>query len=135
MKNKTKKSISPGTYSINIEIRFIESFWENWEIIYIFTKREIQSMYKGSILGLGWSIINPLMMLCVYTLVFSQILQAKWGGSDSQNPIIYGLNIFTGLIIFNIFAESVSKAPKLLVNNSNYIKKVVFPIEALGIAQ
>ena len=135
MKDKRKRNISPKIMPLKINIRFVESFLRNWEIIYIFTKREVQATYKGSILGIGWSMINPLIMLCIYTLVFSQVLQAKWGGADSQNPIVYGLNIFTGLIIFNIFAESVSKAPRLLINNANFIKKVVFPIEALGVAQ
>ena len=114
-------------------ILFIKSL-KNWEIIFAFTKREIQVRYKGSRLGIAWSLINPLMMLGVYTLVFSQIFQAKWGGDPNQTSLTYGLNIFTGLIIFNIFAESISKAPTQLVNNPNYIKKVIFPVEVLGIA-
>ena len=101
----------------------------------MFLPREIQVRYKGSKLGFAWALINPLMMLCVYTLIFSEVFQAKWGLTSNISPYEYGLNIFTGLIIFNVFAESIARAPTMLLNNQNYLKKIVFPIEVLGVAQ
>ena len=118
-----------------MKIQFLDSIVVNWEIVSVFTKREIQVRYKGSKLGFAWALINPLMMLCVYTLIFSEVFQAKWGSTSNINPYEYGLNIFTGLIIFNVFAESIARAPTMLLNNQNYLKKIVFPIEVLGVAQ
>ena len=74
-------------------------------------------------------------MLAIYTLVFSQIFRARWGESLVTGHGYYAANLFTGLIIFNIFSECIAKAPTLILQNPNLIKKVVFPIEVLGIAQ
>ena len=72
-------------------------------------------------------------MLAVYTFVFSQVFKARWGGElDQAGPLGFALNLFAGLIVFNLFSECVSRAPNLVVNNPNYVKKVVFPLEILG---
>ena len=118
-------------------IKITKSLKQNKDLIWIFTKREIEGKYKGSLLGILWSIINPIIMLCVYTIVFSKIFQAKWGTEDGigiNDPMVFALNLFAGLIVFNIFAECAAKSTLLISNNPNYIKKVVFPIEVLGIA-
>ncbi|TLS69849.1 ABC transporter permease [Photobacterium damselae] len=95
-------------------------------------KRDISSRYKGSILGVLWSLINPLIMLAVYTFVFSVVFKARWaGGSGSKTE--FALLLFSGLIIFNIFADCINRAPLLITSNPNFVKKVVFPIEILPI--
>ena len=98
-----------------------------------FTRREISNRYKGSYLGVVWSFITPLMMLTIYTFVFSVIFQAKWGASESTSKVEFALLLFTGLIVFNVFSEVVSRAPGLIISNTNYVKKVVFPLEILPI--
>ena len=118
-------------------IKIRDSIVKNKEIIAMLIQREIQTRYRGSWLGMGWSLINPLIMLFVYTFVFHTIFKSRWGnmGADSgDDPIFFALNLFIGLIIFNIFAETTSKSPWLIIHNPNYVKKVVFPIEALSIA-
>ena len=115
----------------------LRSIKKNRELIFIFTKREIETRYRGSWLGLLWSCINPLIMLSVYTIVFSKIFNAKWGNlgnSNNESPTVFAINLFAGLIVFNIFAECVSASPRLVTANPNYVKKVIFPIEVLGIA-
>ncbi|MEC6798287.1 ABC transporter permease [Photobacterium sp. S4TG1] len=93
-------------------------------------KRDISSRYKGSILGVLWSLINPLIMLAVYTFVFSVVFKARWvGGTGSKTE--FALLLFSGLIIFNIFADCINRAPTLITSNPNFVKKVVFPIEVL----
>ena len=69
-------------------------------------------------------------MLSIYTFVFSQVFKAKWGGIDTANydTYVYAMNLFCGLIIFNIFGESMSRAPSLITSNPNFVKKVRFPI-------
>ena len=99
-------------------------------------RRDITGRYKGSSLGILWSVINPLTMLVVYTYVFSSIFNSRWGGAFSaepQGPGEFAIKLFTGLIVFNMFAECTIKAPTLITNNANYVKKIIFPIEILGI--
>ncbi|EKF6711879.1 ABC transporter permease [Vibrio cholerae] len=94
--------------------------------------RDIRSRYKGSVLGLVWAILTPMMMLIVYTFVFSVVFKARWhGGSGSQKE--FALLLFSGLVIFNIFAECINRSPSIIVNNPNFVKKVVFPVELLPV--
>lgn len=88
--------------------------------------------YRGSALGIGWSFITPLAMLAVYTFVFSQVFKARWGGLEQAGPLGFAVNLFAGLIVFNMFGECVSRAPGLVLGNPNYVKKVIFPLEVLG---
>lgn len=96
-------------------------------------KREIQSRYKGSILSWGWSLVTPLLMLSVYTFVFSQVFQARWGESDNTSPLGFSINLFAGLIVFNIFSETINQAPTCILSNANLVTKVVFPVQILPV--
>ncbi|WP_139491132.1 ABC transporter permease [Brevibacillus dissolubilis] len=98
------------------------------------TKRDIQSKYRGSLLGSVWAFINPLVLLVIYTYVFSVIFQAKWGYSTSSNHYEFALALFCGLISFNIFSETVNKSTGIILSNPNYVKKVVFPLEILPVS-
>jgi lipopolysaccharide transport system permease protein len=71
-------------------------------------------------------------MLAVYTFVFSQVFKARWGGLEQAGPLGFAVNLFAGLIVFNLFSDCVSRAPGLVVVNPNYVKKVIFPLEVLG---
>ena len=94
------------------------------------TKREVIGRYRGSMLGIAWSFFNPLIMLAVYTIVFSTVFQAKWGtGSDSKTE--FALVLFIGMIVHGVLAESMNNSPSLMFNNISYVKKVIFPLEVL----
>ena len=93
-------------------------------------RREIESRFRGSILGLLWLIALPLVLLAVYSFVFGYVFKAKWG-MPIETGADYPLLIFSGLIIFNFFSECIARAPTLMLENINYIKKVVFPLEIL----
>ena len=95
------------------------------------TKREISYRYRGSTLGIAWSFINPLMMLAVYTFVFSGVFKARWGTNSEESQSDFAIALFAGLIIFNLFAEIINRAPSLILSNVNYVKKVIFPLEIL----
>lgn len=83
-------------------------------------------------MGLLWSFFNPILMLAVYTFVFSVVFKARWaGGSDSKTE--FALALFAGLMVFNLFSECVNRAPNLVLGNVNYVKKVVFPLEILPV--
>jgi lipopolysaccharide transport system permease protein len=111
---------------------FPQSLWKNRELLWRLTEREILGRYRGSALGIGWSFITPLCMLAVYTFVFSQVFKARWGGIEQSGPISFAINLFAGLIVFNLFSECASRAATLITSNPNYVKKVVFPLEVLG---
>ncbi|MDA9149319.1 ABC transporter permease [Synechococcus sp. AH-229-G18] len=103
------------------------------ELIWRLTEREVLGRYRGSALGVGWSFITPLAMLAVYTFVFSQVFKARWGSLEEAGPLGFAINLFAGLIVFNFFSECISRAPSLICMNPNYVKKVIFPLETLGI--
>jgi lipopolysaccharide transport system permease protein len=113
-------------------LKFPGSLWKRRELWWQLTKREILGRYRGSQLGIGWSIINPLLMLAVYTIVFSQIFRARWGTIGDYGPWGFAVNLFAGLIVFNLFAECANRAPMLIIGNPNYVKKVIFPLEVLS---
>ena len=96
------------------------------------TQREIVSKYKGSMFGALWILITPLLMLAIYTFVFSVVFNARWGPS-SVNRLDFALFIFSGLIFFNFFAEALGRSPSLILENISFVKKVVFPLEILPI--
>ena len=106
------------------------SLWRNRSLVTALIRREVTARYRGSVMGILWSFLNPIFMLTVYTFVFSVVLNTRWGGgSDSKTE--FALILFAGLIIFNLFAECINRAPGLILANTNYVKKVVFPLEML----
>jgi lipopolysaccharide transport system permease protein len=108
----------------------VKSLWFNRSLISAMAKREVVGRYKGSFLGIFWSFFNPVLMLAVYTFVFSVIFKARWnGGGDSKTE--FALVLFAGLMVFNLFSECINRAPGMILANANYVKKVVFPLEIL----
>lgn len=107
------------------------SIWHNRYLIIQMTKREVAGRYRGSFLGLAWSFLNPLLMLLVYTFVFSVVFKSRWGISGNESKADFAIILFAGMIVFGLFAENVNRAPGLIVSNVNYVKKVVFPLEIL----
>lgn len=110
-----------------------KSLWQHRYLIKEMVIREVVGRYRGSIFGLAWSFFNPLMMLAVYTFVFSVVFKARWGVQGTDNTANFALILFVGLIIHSLFAEVLNRAPSLILSNANYVKKVVFPLEILSI--
>jgi lipopolysaccharide transport system permease protein len=109
----------------------IRSFWSNRQLILQMSKREAIGRYRGSVLGLAWSFFNPLLMLAIYTFVFTVVFNARWGIEASGSKTDFAIILFVGLIVHGLFAECINRSPGLIVNNVNYVKKVVFPLEIL----
>jgi lipopolysaccharide transport system permease protein len=99
-----------------------------------FVRREIEARYRGSALGIVWSLVTPLLMLSIYTFVFSVVLNARWRGEAEGGQGAFAVTLFAGLIAFNVFSEVVNRAPTLIVHHPNYVKKVVFPLEILPVS-
>lgn len=107
--------------------------WKIRELIKQFTLRDLDVRYKGSFLGVLWSLLTPLFMLGIYSVVFTQIFRAKWNvpGAEQSN---FTLMIFVGMIVYQIFSEPIVRSATIIAGNSNLIKKVVFPSEVLPIS-
>ena len=113
-------------------IEMATSIWRNRSLTFQMTKREVLGRYRGSVLGLAWSLFHPLVMLMIYTFVFSVVFRARWPGmADNGSMADFALALFVGMILHGIFAECVNRAPSLILSNVNYVKKVVFPLEIL----
>ncbi|WP_431857381.1 ABC transporter permease [Azospirillum sp.] len=104
--------------------------WRHRSLILRLARREIDARYRGSVLGIVWAVINPLLMLAVYTFVFTVVFQARWGAAGTGS-VEFALLLFSGLVLFTVFSDGVNRAPGLLLENVSYIKKVVFPLEIL----
>lgn len=98
------------------------------------TKREVVGRYKGSAFGLAWSFFNPVFMLVVYTFVFSEIFNARWGNAGAEeSKTQFAVILFVGIIVLGFFSEVLIRSSGLILSNVNYVKKVVFPIEILPV--
>ncbi len=108
----------------------MNKIWSNRHLLAQMVKREILGRYRGSVIGVAWSFLHPLLMLCVYTFVFGVIFKARWQSSATTED--FALNLFAGLIAFNVFAECINRSSGLVLENVSYVKKVVFPLEILS---
>lgn len=111
-------------------LSLIRSLWHYRQLIVVMTKREVIGRYRGSVMGLAWSFFNPVLMLAVYTFVFSEVFQARWTGQDTGKGG-FAILLFVGMIVHGLFSECANRSPTLIITNSNYVKKVVFPLEIL----
>ncbi|MCC7135548.1 MAG: ABC transporter permease [Nitrosomonas sp.] len=108
-----------------------KSLWHNRRLIEQMIRREVVGRYKGSVMGLTWSFFNPVLMLTVYTFVFSVVFKARWGIGDEESKTQFAVVLFVGMIVHGLFSEVLNRAPGLILSNVNYVKKVVFPLEIL----
>lgn len=93
------------------------------------TRRDVLLKYRGSILGIGWSFLYPLLLLATFSLVFGGVLNARWGNSGGGMELT--LFMYCGLLVFTPFAEVAATTPRLLLSYQNYVKKIIFPTEIL----
>lgn len=108
----------------------MKTLWTQRALIKQLAWRDVQSRYKGSAGGLLWALITPILLLAVYTAVFSGIFQARWG--QDGGPIEYALQLFVGLTVHGLAAECLNRSPALMLNNISYVKRVVFPLQVLA---
>lgn len=108
------------------------SLWHNRNLIWQMIRREVATRYQGSIIGVAWSFVTPMLMLLVYTFVFSVIFKARLSTTGQESRLDFAIHLFAGLIVFGLFSEVVNQAPSQIVSNRNYVKRVVFPLEILS---
>jgi lipopolysaccharide transport system permease protein len=120
--------------SLAIPFQMASNLYNHRNLIRQFAWRDVVTRYKGSYFGMIWSFVTPLMLLAVFSFVFSVIFKSKWGVSPDEGKFQFAMTIFCGMTVFNIFGECISRAPTLILQYPNYVKKVVFPLEILPVA-
>ena len=114
----------------------VELIFRNYSLLKQLVKRLISAKYQGSALGIIWSIIHPLMMLVIYTYVFSVVFKARWDEAlNDASKGSFAVIIFCGMTVYSIFSDSITLAANQILNNPNYVKKVVFPLLLLPVSQ
>jgi lipopolysaccharide transport system permease protein len=135
MQNKTIISSTPVPVLRYLNpLEMARNLYTHRNLIRQLAWRDVLGRYKGSYLGILWSFITPLAMLVVYAFVFSVVFKAKWGTGSNESRLEFALTLFCSLLVFNVFAECVSRSPGLILSNANYVKKVVFPLEILPVS-
>jgi len=102
------------------------------DLIVSLTKRELAARYRGSILGIVWTLLTPIVMIAIFTVIFAGIFKAKFGSNSSQWD--YALYLFCGLLPWNAFQESLQLSAGTIVAHANLVKRVIFPLEALPVS-
>lgn len=124
--------VNPHAPSSLSPLVFVRACFRRRELLSQLTRRAIAQRYQGSVLGVLWSLLQPVLMLGVYTFVFSTVLKGRWSqgvGSTTEFAVV----LFAGLCVYNLFSEIVNRAPALIVDHSSYVKRVVFPLEMLAL--
>jgi lipopolysaccharide transport system permease protein len=103
------------------------------ELILSLAKRELLARYKGSVLGIVWAVLTPVVMIAIFTFIFAGIFGARFGSSQSHWD--YALYLFCGLLPWTMFQETVQQSSSTIVSHANLVKRVVFPLETLPVAQ
>lgn len=111
------------------------SLTDNWTLVVRMARRDIEARYRGSSLGIAWTVLVPLVMLAVYTFVFGFTLKVRWSARAAaagvDNHAEFSIILFSGLILFWMFSDTIARAPGLVRENINYVTKIVFPIHIL----
>lgn len=98
------------------------------------TWRDVVGRYRGSMLGLAWSFVTPFVMLLIYTFVFAVIFRARWGlEQEGGGKASFAIVMFVGIMIHGVFSDAVNRAPALILSHTNYVRRVVFPLELLPV--
>ena len=111
----------------------VRDLWPHRRLILQFVAREVRARYRGSTIGLFWSFLHPVLLLAIYTFVFGTVFRVRWPQFTSGGLGEFALVLFCGLLVLNLFAECVSRAPGLVLGQPSYVKKVVFPLDVLPV--
>jgi lipopolysaccharide transport system permease protein len=113
----------------------LKLFSEHRYLLWQYTKRQIEQRHKGSLLGMLWSVIQPLCMMAIYTVVFGLIFKGSYLGVGNQSTMDYALGIFLSLTIYQMLADVINISPSAILTQPNLVKKVVFPLEIIPMSQ
>lgn len=108
----------------------LELYSKRWLVIY-FVQRQLTRSYQGSFLGFLWVFLGPLMMVALYTVVFSSIIGIRIGSVEGDSSLNFGLYMYCGLLPFMAYSDTMNQSVNIIRSNANLVQKVVFPSEML----
>ncbi|MDO8442299.1 MAG: ABC transporter permease [Polaromonas sp.] len=111
--------------------RILADVWRHRYLLGQLIKRDVLLRYRGAMFGVLWIFLSPLFMLAIFAFVFGQVFQTRWPQQNSGLP--FWLLLYSGLITFNIFAETVSRAPAAVRGYPSFVKKIIFPVHILPV--
>lgn len=112
-------------------LRISGDIWRSRYLLGQLVKRDVLLRYRGAVFGVLWIFLSPLIMLTIFAFIFGHIFQARWPQQESGIP--FWVLLYSGLIAFNIFAETISRAPTSVRGYPSFVKKIIFPVEILPI--
>lgn len=104
----------------------LKSLWAYRGFILGSVKREFQSQYRNSLLGAAWTVLNPMAMIVVYTVIFTKVMHSKLP-TGINNEFAYSIYLCAGVLTWGLFAEIVTRAQNTFLENANLLKKLSFP--------
>lgn len=110
-------------------LQIVSDIWCHRYLLGQLIKRDVLLRYRGAMFGVLWIFLSPLLMLAIFAFVFGQIFQSRWPQQHTGMP--FWLILYVGLIVFNVFAEAVSRSPSAVRGYPSYVKKIIFPVEIL----
>lgn len=115
--------------------REVQTGWKSGSrLLWQMASRQIAEEYKGSSLGLLWAVLNPLIMLGIYTFVFGVLMKGRFGVIENETGLQFSLGVFFGLTLFGLVSTALNASPATILGNRNLVKKVRFPLEVLPAA-
>jgi lipopolysaccharide transport system permease protein len=120
-----------SSYRLRDPLSPYHALFRHFALVVQMARRDVVGRYRGSFVGLLWSFFNPLLMLMIYTFVFGIIFKSRWNDQVAGH-FGFAIILFAGLNINSLFTECANRAPTLIVENTNFVKKVVFPLEVLS---
>lgn len=113
--------------------RALRQSWLQRQLFFKLLRRDFAERYRGSYLGVLWSLLLPLLSLLVFTFFFGVIFKTRWAGRGDGSLDELVLILFVGLALYNFLAECLGRAPSLILSHQNYVKNVIFPLEMLPV--
>jgi lipopolysaccharide transport system permease protein len=116
-------------------LAMLSSVRRHWRLIVSLTRRDLSERFQGSLLGPLWYFITPAILILTYTLVFGMVFKVRmpFAGGAGSSHVEFGLFLFSGLLIFTVFSDVVSRSTSLVTSKPNFVKKIVFPLEILSV--
>lgn len=121
-------------WSLLSPVALVRKLYQQRVLLRQFTWRNIEIQHKGSKLGLLWALLSPFLLFCAYAFVFVVIFKGHFGVVPTETRMDYSIGLFLSLALLQLLQEALTVSPMTIVQNPNYVKKVVFPIEILPVA-